>query len=337
MITTTKFGDYQGEPVTCYTLENARGTRLKVLSYAATWVDLQVLVNGAYQSLVTHFDTLAEYVATPYMVGKTVGRVAGRIRNAAFDLNGQHYQLTPNNGSHLLHGGEHGLQTHNFKGQYEPNGDSLTLTTTLLAAEDGFPGDLRVTVTYTLTATDEVQISYTGLSTATTLFNPTCHVYFNLAGPQALVNQQRLQINSHKLVRTDREKLPTGVFYVPSPAYDFQQPVALQTKLTTLLHEVGKTEYDDCYVLDTPGMPAGRLASSQHTLAFSTDRNGLIIFTANPQPELPHQLGEYHALAVELQTLPDAIHHSGFGDIVLPANQPRTFTNHYQYLRHQTC
>mgnify|MGYP001282053528 CR=1 FL=1 len=333
MITVSKFGTYHDEPVYLYTIENEHHSQLKVLSYAATWFDFIVVEHGAPHSLVTHLNSFADYVQTPYMVGKTVGRVAGRIGHAAFDLAGQHYQLQPNNGQHLLHGGEHGLQTHNFKGHFDPAGDTVELTTTLRSVEDGFPGDLDVTVSYTLTATDEVRVKYRGHAQATTLFNPTCHVYFNIGDDDELVNHQTLQIASTKLVKTDNEKVPTGVFYVPSPAYDFTRPTLIQHNLDKLVYEAGKTEYDNCYVLDAPNVPAGRLTSRQRAIEFKTDRNGLIIFTANPKHQPTDRLGAFHALAVELQTLPDAINHSGFGDIVLPAGATRTFINYYQYLR----
>ncbi|MCG0733087.1 aldose 1-epimerase [Lactiplantibacillus plantarum] len=331
-ISAVPFGVYQGESVYLYTIENIHHSKLKVLSYAATWYDFEVQVDRQPQSLVLHFDNLADYIETPYQVGKTVGRVAGRIGNAMFSLNGQTYHLPPNNGRHLLHGGNHGLQTHNFRARFDPDGDTVTLTTTLASADDGFPGDLTVTVSYTLTADDEVQISYHGVTTADTLFNPTCHVYFNLDGQAALINPQQLRINSTKLVHTNHEKVPTGVFYVPSPAYDFREQPTIQSQLDRLIKETGRTEYDDCYVLDHQDEPAGVLATTHGRLLINTDRNGLVIFTANPERTQPYRLGDYHALAVELQTLPDAINHHGFGDVVLRAGQPRTYVNRYQYV-----
>lgn len=332
MITATQFGTLDGAPVELYTVENAHHSQLKVLSYAATWYDFVVVEAGQAHSLVTHLDSLADYVDTPYMVGKTVGRVAGRIGRAAFDLAGQHYQLRPNNGRQLLHGGVHGFQSRNFQGRFDPAGNTVTLTTTVAADDDGFPGDLSVTVCYTLTETDEVQIQYSGRSTATTLFNPTCHVYFSIGDyDDELVNQQALQINSSKIVQTDHEKVPTGVFYVPSPAYDFTRPTVIQENLNKLVYETGKTEYDDCYVLDRPNVVSARLSSTRRALEFKSDRNGLIIFTANPTNKQRYRLGDFHALAVEMQTLPDAINQRGFGDIVLPAGQTRTFTNYYRY------
>ncbi|ALO04155.1 galactose mutarotase [Lactiplantibacillus paraplantarum] len=334
-ISAVPFGVYQDEPVLLYTIENSHHSKLKVLSYAATWYDFEVQVNQRPQSLVYHFDNLAAYINTPYQVGKTVGRVAGCIGGATFTLNGQAYHLKANNGHQLLHGGDHGLQTHNFKGCFDPRGDTVTLTTTLLSADDGFPGDLTVTVSYTLTADDEVQISYHGVTTADTLFNPTCHVYFNLDGQAALINPQQLRINSTKLVHTDHEKVPTGVFYVPTPAYDFRNQPVLQTQLDRLLQATGKTEYDDCYVLDHQDEPAGVLATDHGQLLINTDRNGLVIFTANPDRTQSDHVGDYHALAVELQTLPDAVNHHGFGDTILHAGRPQTYVNRYRYVAKQ--
>ena len=335
-ITKVPFGSYQGEHVWRYTIENARHSQLQVLSYAATWYDFIVQVGGQPQSLVWHFETLDDYLKTPYQVGKTIGRVAGRIGHAQFELNGQTYRLPPNDGQHLLHGGDHGLQTHNFAGHFDPTGDTVTLTTTLLSAEDGFPGDLKVTVSYRLTADDTVQITYHGAASADTLFDPTCHVYFNLNGGAALINSQQLGINSTKLVHTDQDKVPTGVFYVPSPAYDFRAQPVIQAQLDRLSQETGQLGYDDCYVIDHQSEPAGRLVAAHGQLIFNTDRNGMVIFTANPDHGQATTAGKYHALAVELQTLPDAINHHGFGDPILRADTPRTFINQYRYVGNQT-
>ena len=333
-ITQAEFGNYQGSPVYQYTIENAHHSQLKVLSYAATWQDFIVQDDHGNHSLVTHFDHLDDYVHTPYQVGKTVGRVAGRIGQARFNLAGQTVQLTPNEGANLIHGGDRGLQTRNFDGQFDPDGDTVNLTTTLRSSEDGFPGDLTVTVSYTLTADDVVQVTYRGQATATTLFNPTCHVYFNV-GDGLPINQQILTINARKLVTVDDHKVPTGIFQVTTPqsGYDFQQPQTIQAGLRQLAKATGKTEFDDCYKLDELTEPVAQLQGPHHALQLCTDRNGLIIFTANPKGA-PQSAGipSYQALAMELQVVSDAINHPGFGDIVLPAGETRSYTNQYRYL-----
>lgn len=93
---------------------------------------------------------------------------------------------------------------------------------------------------------------------------------------------------------------------------------------------------DDCYVIDHQPEPAGRLVAAHGQLIFNTDRNGMVIFTANPDHGQATPTGKYHALAVELQTLPDAINHHGFGDPILRADTPRTLINQYRYVGNQT-
>lgn len=323
------FGVCQTGPVYVYTIENKNGTKIRILSYGATWQDFQVQINHQTKSLIEHFDNFADYLQNPYQNGKTVGRVAGRLKDARFDLDGQTYQLKANDQGNLIHGGAHGLQTQNFTGTFEPDSQQVTLTHQALSTDDGFPGDLEVTVTYTLSDEDEVSIQYQGTSTQTTLFNPTCHVYFDLTDSRQF-NDQTLQINGDHTLAVDAQKVPTGVKSPVSLGYDFRQPKTLGQGLTDLKVDNGHLEFDDTYEV-TPNQKVATLASETQAIDLFSDRNGLVIFTANTKDQKQADQRHYSALAMELQTLPDAIHREGFGDIVLPKGQTVTYTNRYRY------
>lgn len=321
----TKFGQVDGEDVYKYTIENVNKTRISILTYAATWQNFEVYEDGKYHSLISHFDDLQSYIETPFQVGKTVGRVAGRIGQAKFMINGQTYQLSPNNQTNLMHGGDNGIQTKNFSGSTDQDNNSVSLSLIVKSSDDDFPGNIDLMITYSLSDTDEVEIKYTAVSDADTLFNPTCHVYFNLG--ESSIMKDDLQITSDNYLEVDDEKVPTGSFIPVNKAFDFRKGQNIENALYELENQNGKLEFDDTFV--TYSDKVATLSSKKCAVDFYSDRNGLVIFTADPTGQIiPH---EYSGLAMELQTLPDAINHSNFGDIILRKNQKTSYINKYQY------
>lgn len=320
------FGTYEGEPVYLYTIENDQKTKLNVLSYAATWQNFIVNEAGREHSLISHFDNVEDYIKTPYQVGKTVGRVAGRIGNASFELEGKTYNLKPNEGKNLIHGGANGFQNANFNGTIANN--SVSLSHKFLSQNDGFPGDLESTVRYSLSQDNEVSITYDAISSEKTLFNPTCHVYFNVTDNEDVFKQQ-VQINSSAILDVNNEKVPTGDFLPITKGYDFSKFKTISQALADLKSENGKLEFDDTFITDEKSVAT--IKSKEREVEFFSDRNGLVIFTANPNDAKKADLRQYNSLAMEMQTLPDAINHSDFGNIILPANKKVSYTNSYKY------
>lgn len=324
-VTKTKFGQVNGEDVYKYTIENANKTRISVLTYAATWQNFEVYEDGKYHSLISHFDDLQSYIDTPFQVGKTVGRVAGRIGKARFMINGHTYQLAPNNQTNLMHGGDNGIQTKNFIGSVDETNNSVSLSLIVKASDDDFPGNIDLLITYSLSDEDKVAIKYTAVSDADTLFNPTCHVYFTLG--ESSIMKDELQISSDNYLEVDDEKVPTGSFVSVNNAFDFRKGQKIKDALCKLKSQNDKLEFDDTFV--TYGDRVATFKSDKRAVDFYSDRNGLVIFTADPTGQvIPN---EYGSLAMELQTLPDAVNHSNFGDIILRKNQKTSYINKYQY------
>ncbi len=139
MINQQNFGQVNGEDVTLYTIENGNKTKLSVMTYAATWQNFEVVENGETHSLIEHYDTLEGYLNDGFQVGRTVGRVAGRIGNSKFTIDNQQFHLPANEGDNLLHGGPNGIQTHNFSGEIDEKNSSVILKTTMKSSEDKFP------------------------------------------------------------------------------------------------------------------------------------------------------------------------------------------------------
>lgn len=324
-VSKTIFGEIDSEPVYLYKISNKNQTSISVLSYAATWQNFEVIEDGKKHSLIEHFDNLDDYIKTPYQVGKTIGRVAGRIKDASFQINGVDYQMEQNEGENLLHGGSHGLQYQNFESKKVA--ENAVLLSHTVHGEDGFLGTLKVNVEYILNDDNEVSIIYSAETDHDTLFNPTCHVYFDVDDEN--IRQQKLQINANSFLKVYDGKIPTGDFLATDGPYDFKKAKTIGQGLDELAL-LNKYEYDDAFVVDNR---AATIKSDKRAVDLYTDRNGMVIFTADPKDTEKTEKHEYSSLAMEMQTLPDAVHHLGFGDIVLGKGQKVVYTNKYKYRR----
>ncbi|KRO00809.1 aldose epimerase family protein [Companilactobacillus kimchiensis] len=323
VVSKTKFGETDDKSVNLYKITNSNQTSISVLSYAATWQNFEVIEDGQKHPLIEHFDNLTDYIQTPYQVGKTIGRVAGRINKAHFTINDVNYQLKPNDGQNLLHGGNNGLQYQNFDAEIDS--DNSVIFSHVVDGEDGFGGKLKVKVRYSLNDDDEVAITYTARTNHDTLFNPTCHVYFDVG--EGNIRQQQLQINAKRFLDVDDEKIPTGKLLATTNAYDFKNFKKIGQGLKQL-KPMDKFEYDDAFVV---GDKAATIKNDQRAVDLYTDRNGLIIFTANPKDSQKASQYDYDSLAMEMQTLPDAINQKDFGETVLNKGQRVSYTNKYKY------
>jgi len=323
VVSKTKFGETDDKSVNLYKITNSNQTSISVLSYAATWQNFEVIEDGQKHPLIEHFDNLTDYIQTPYQVGKTIGRVAGRINKAHFTINDVNYQLKPNDGQNLLHGGNNGLQYQNFDAEIDS--DNSVIFSHVVDGEDGFGGKLKVRVRYSLNDDDEVAITYTARTNHDTLFNPTCHVYFDVG--EGNIRQQQLQINAKRFLDVDDEKIPTGKLLATTNAYDFKNFKKIGQGLKQL-KPMDKFEYDDAFVV---GDKAATIKNDQRAVDLYTDRNGLIIFTANPKDSQKASQYDYDSLAMEMQTLPDAINQKDFGETVLNKGQRVSYTNKYKY------
>ncbi len=203
-----------GVPVNRYTLRNAHGMTVRLITYGATVTELLVPDrNGKPADVALGFDNLAQYETESPYFGSTAGRVAFRINEGKFTLDGRTYQLTINNPPHHLHGGTKGLSK--VVWHAEPLADSVApavkLTHRSPAGDQGYPGNLDVTVVYTLTAENELKIEYTATTDRATPVNLTHHTYFNLNGAgSGSVLDHVLQIRAGRYAPTDERGIPSG-------------------------------------------------------------------------------------------------------------------------------
>lgn len=302
-----------GQPVTAYTLINDKQTAVTALTYGATWQSFSVNRAGQTHELLVNFDQLSDYVGQPFHVGHTIGPVGGRLSKVAYQLDGTSFTLTPNDGPNSLHSGINGFDRVNWQASVTQDAHQAAVHFTHTFVTE-FPGELQAEMTYTLDDADRLTVTFSGESTATTLFNPMTHVYFNFDGRQQDASQHELQIVAREHVVVDEAKLPTGVLAAnKGTKFDLED-----------LKPIGDARFDDAWRLaDDRQGPAVVLRSPKTgvTLAIDSDRNGVVVFTTNPAMDSDQMT----AIAVEMQTLPDAINQAGFGDIVLPANVKKTY------------
>lgn len=220
-----------GQKVELYTLTNARGAKLRVSTYGATWVGLEVPGrDGKMADVVQGFDNAMGYKQYGAMNGAVVGRYANRIGGAKFTLDGKTYQLAANGGPNNIHGGPNGFNTRVYNATtMDGTNPSIILNMVSPDGDQGFPGRLDFTVSYTLKADNTVRIEYRATTDKPTVLNITNHAYFNLkgAGNGDILNHQ-LQIFSDAVTPTDSNHMATGeVMKVSGTGFDFTRPKAI--------------------------------------------------------------------------------------------------------------
>ncbi len=304
-VTSALFGKTPGGvDVNLYTLTNAHGLKAKVIEYGGIVVSLEVPDrDGKMANIVRGFDNLDSYTRRPSATGALVGRYANRISNAKFTLDGTEYKLTANMPPHQLHGGRVKV-FHNvvWKGTpYQTAAEAgVRLAYRSLDGDEGFPGNLDVTVTYALTNNNELRIEYRATTDKPTVINFTNHSYFNLAGiGTGNVLDQEVMINADSYTVAGRDKIPTGeIRSVEGTPLDFRTAHTIGAKMEDMKAEGG--QYDHNYVLNHK---AGVVALA----ARATDpKSGRVMECYTDQPGLQFYTGDRTAFCFETQHFPDS-------------------------------
>ncbi|MBD3581825.1 aldose epimerase family protein [Flavobacterium selenitireducens] len=304
-----------------FTLQNAKGLRLRITDYGATVASLEVpLKSGELVDVVCGFDSVEDYIASyalpsaPYF-GTTIGRYAGRIAGGRFSLNGRQIVLNANNGSNTLHGGITGFgqKIWEVRRRSPGNNPSITFGLTSPDGDEHFPGELTIELTYTLTDENEVILEYKAITNRDTVVNLTHHSYFNLDGHDRSVLGQQLSVNANKILEVDPENIPTGQFVdLDGHAFDFSSAKDVPESI------------DNTFVLDSDYGLAATLFSPKNQLKMSvfTNQPGVHIYVGgNCFGKLEGKKGaNYHAssgICFETQNYPDAPNHKHFPSATL--------------------
>jgi aldose 1-epimerase len=326
-----------GRLVDKYTIRNAEGAEMTVLTYGGIIQSLKVPDRtGAMDDVVLGFDSVAEYEKSSPYFGSLIGRVGNRIANGSFTLDGKAFTLAKNNGPNHLHGGVNGWDKVVWHAEpfQDKRGPGLLLTHTSPDGDEGYPGKVTAHVRYTLTSKNELIVEYHATTDAPTVINLTQHSYFNLAGNKAVdILGHELTINADRYTPVNDGLIPTGeLAAVQGTPFDFRTPTTIGARIansdTQLTYGKG---YDHNYVLNRSG-DGLQLAASVYepttgrTLEIRTTEPGIQFysgnfldgsFTGKAGRAYPHRAG----FCLETQHYPDSPNQPAFPTVVLRPGQ----------------
>ena len=284
-----------GESVDIYTLKNHRGMQVKITNYGGIVVSLTAPDrNRKFADVVLGYNDLDSYLKPPFpYFGAIVGRYANRIAKGRFTLNGEEYKLAVNNGENTLHGGIKGFDKVVWKVKQvrtTPAGPALFLTYLSKDGEEGYPGNLTVTVVYTLTTNNELKIDYTASTDKDTVTNLTHHSYFNLAGEgNGDILDHQLVLKANRFVPTDAGAIPTGELRnVAGTPFDFRAATAIGARINGDDEQLklGKG-YDHTWVIN------GRAGSLRHAAIAYEPKSGRVMEVWTTEPGVQFYTGNY--------------------------------------------
>lgn len=327
VVETTKSGlvksDFQtvidGDSTNLYVLNNSNGVEVAITNYGGRIVSVMVPdKDGVFKDVVLGFDNIDDYTATDNNFGATIGRYGNRIAHGKINIDGVEYELPQNNFGHSLHGGPEGFDKKVFSAT-QPDNKSLILTYLSEDGEAGYPGNLDVKVTMTLTDNNAIDIRYEALTDKKTVVNLTNHSYFNLSGDaNNNVLDNILMINADSFTPVDDTFMTTGeILTVEGTPMDFRTPTSIGDRIDNYEYDQLKfgDGYDHNWVLNTKG-DISQVAASVYSpasgiqLEVYTDEPGVQVYTGNflagtDTGKYGAVYGKRNAICLETQKYPD--------------------------------
>lgn len=320
------WGEYDGKKVYLYTLTNKNGVQVKISNYGGTitsWVTPDS--KGNKSSIVLGFNELKGYLAHPPYFGATVGRYGNRIANGKFTLDGKTYKLAINNGKNALHGGLKGFDKVVWDvAPLAENTPSLTLSYLSKDGEEGYPGNLKVSVNFTLSDDNELKLTYDAETDKATPINLTNHSYFNLTGDVSnTILNHSLMIDADRYTPVDTSLIPTGELKpVKGTPFDFTTPHKIGERIDQV-----KGGYDHNFVLNKKGDALAKAAEvtdsvSGRKLEVFTTQPGLQFYSGNfldgsIKTDDGKPIVQHAALCLETQHFPDSPNEPSFPSTIL--------------------
>ena len=336
----------EGKQASLYTLQNSNGMTAKITDYGANLVSLLVPdEEGRFEDVVLGYGQLEGYFVNPAWLGSTVGRNSNRIKDAEVTIDGITFQLEKNDGENNLHGSSDGYNKKLWDASiFDGEEPSLKLSYRSPDGEQGFPGNLKVEITFTLTNSNELKITYSGVSDKDTVFNMTNHSYFNLSGHKSGdVCAHELWLASEAFTPVvNSASIPTGeIASVYETPMDFtkRKPIGrdIEADYEQLVFGDG---YDHNWVLNNNGK-VEKVAmlwdpASGRTMEVFTDCPGIQVYTGNflNEKEFVKEgaiYGKRHAVCLETQYFPDAMHHENFQSPIIKAGEKAVSTTIYKF------
>ncbi|WP_281634448.1 aldose epimerase family protein [Flavobacterium luteolum] len=333
----------KGEKVESYKLKNQNGMEVDIITFGGRITDLKVPNKaGVSENVVIGFSSLAQYEKENPFFGALIGRYGNRIAKGKFSLDGKEYQLAINNAPNALHGGPQGFFNVVWKADEVKSGENASLKLSYVSKdmEEGYPGNLKVFVTYTLTNDNQLEVLYEATTDKKTVVNLTQHSYFNLSGDfTKTILDHELTLNADKLVPVDADLIPTGKLEdVAGTPFDFRTPKLIGKDINAKNDQLEKGKgYDHCWVLNNPEKGKTIIAKVYHAasgrvMEMTTDEPGIQFYSGNfldgtlPMPNggtFAHRTG----LCLETEHYPDSPNQKNFPTTVLnPGENYKTKT-----------
>lgn len=337
-----------GQEVQLFTLMNKNGIEAQITNFGGIVVSLKTPDRkGQLADIVLGYDNLEGYIGDKAYLGAIIGRYANRIAKGQFVLNGKTYHIPLNDGPNVLHGGPDAFNKKVWTAKDISTHTTPMLQLTYLSkdGENGFPGNLNVQVTYSLTSNNELRIDYAATTDKDTVLNLTNHSYFNLKGEgQGDILQHEVRLNANKFTPVDVTLIPTGELKnVQGTPFDFRKSTAIGARINMddqqLKYGLG---YDHNWVLN--GMGAGQLVTAARVhepttgrvLEVLTDQPGVQFYSGNHLDGTIHGKGgkvyqQRAAFCLETQHYPDSPNHPAFPSTVLKPGQKFHSTTIYKF------
>lgn len=335
MIEQREYGtDFDGRAVQLYTLVNAGGISVSVMTHGAAIVHVNVADrDGKLADLSLGYDDMEGYKRKSAYFGGTLGQYANRIAGGKFVLDGQEIELEVNRPPNHLHGGARGFDKRLWTVEETIDGDSPSIRLSYLCAdgEEGYPGNVAVSVQYTLHADNALELAYAATTDRKTIINLSNHVYFNLNGHGVgTILDHELELNASNYVRVGESLVPTGeVLPVEGTPLDFRQPVRLGERVDADFDQIENAGgIDQSFVIDHDREGDLSLAATMHA-----PENGRILKVYTTEPAVHFYSGNFldgsivgkagkrydhrTAFCLETQHYPDSPNHSNFPSTVL--------------------
>lgn len=322
--------EVEGKPTALYVLKNKNGLEACITNYGGRMVSLMTPdKNGKMTDVVLGYDSISDYLKSDGNFGALIGRYGNRIAQGKFSLDSVEYQLPQNNNGHCLHGGPEGYHTRLWDAK-QLNDQTLELTYLSKDGEAGFPGNLQIKVTYTLTDDNAIELAYEAETDKPTVVNLTNHSYFNLSGvPGSTILDHDIMINADTYTPVDSLLIPTGETpSVEGTPMDLRNPIAIGAQIDSTFEQLVKGRgYDHNWILNSKGdinVLAAKATSptSGISLEVYTSEPGVQFYTGNFMTGedkgkggavYPHR----GAFCLETQHYPDSPNQPAFPSTVL--------------------
>ncbi len=349
MITKQYFGTLEnGEDVYSYTMKNTAGMTVRICEFGGAIMEIKVPDRlGRLSDVVAGYDSLRDYVLGDGYIGALIGRFGNRIARGKYTLDGKEYRAFINNGVNSLHGGKVGF-SHRVWSVKTEDGEEPKLILSLVSpdGEEGYPGTLKVTVTYTLLAFNALSIRYQATTDKKTILNLTNHAYFNLGGyASGKIFDHVLQMDADCYLPTDKTLIPTGeIRKVAGTPFDFREPKTIGRDFDMSNEDIniaGGYDHCFCFAGGESKEPVLRIEAyepnSGRLMQVYTNMPCVQFYSGNflGNPEHPFKGGypqsQQAAFCLETQKMPDSINHPNFTDVTLSPDQTYDYTTVYRF------